>query len=37
MAKNFKISAHTDGGALHLELGDDFDGISAHELIDVLQ
>jgi anti-anti-sigma regulatory factor len=37
MAKNFSITAHTTSGALYLALGGDFDGISAHELIDVLR
>jgi len=37
MAKNFKITTCTNGGALYLTLGGDFDGISAHELIDVLK
>lgn len=37
MAKNFKVSTHTNGGALYLKLGGDFDGISAHELIDTLK
>lgn len=37
MAKNFKVSSYTNGGALNLKLGGDFDGISAHELIDTLK
>ena len=37
MAKNFKISPYSNGGTLYLKLGGDFDGISAHELIDILK
>lgn len=37
MAKNFKVSTYTNGGALYLKLRGDFDGISAHELLDMLK
>ncbi len=37
MAKKFKVSTRTNGGILYLKLGGDFDGISAHELIDMLK
>jgi len=37
MAKNFKILTHMNGGALYLTLRGDFDGISAHELIEKLK
>jgi anti-anti-sigma regulatory factor len=37
MAKNFTITTHTNSGFLYLTLGGDFDGISAHELIDMLR
>jgi anti-anti-sigma regulatory factor len=37
MATNFRISAHRNGEDLHLKLVGDFDGTSAHELLDVLR
>jgi len=37
MATNFKITAHTNGGILHLKLKGDFDGTSAHELLATLK
>jgi anti-anti-sigma regulatory factor len=37
MATNFRISTHRNGEELHLKLVGDFDGTSAHELLDVLK
>jgi anti-anti-sigma regulatory factor len=37
MATNFKISIHRNSENLHLKLTGDFDGISAHELLDILK
>lgn len=37
MAANFKISVHKNNGSLHLKLSGDFDGTSAHELLNVLK
>ena len=37
MATNFKISIHRNSENVHLKLIGDFDGISAHELLDVLK
>ena len=37
MATNFKIAAHRNGGTLHLKLVGDFDGTSAHELLNTLK
>ena len=37
MATNFKIAAHRNGGTLHPKLAGDFDGTSAHELLDTLK
>jgi len=37
MACNFKISAHKNHDNLHLKLEGDFDGSSAHELINYLK
>jgi len=37
MATNFRISAHRNGENLHLKLMGDFDGTSAHELLNVLK
>jgi len=37
MATNFKISAHRNDEVLHLTLKGDFDGTSAHELLDVVR
>jgi anti-anti-sigma regulatory factor len=37
MATNFRISAHRSGENLHLKLMGDFDGTSAHELLNVLK
>jgi anti-anti-sigma regulatory factor len=37
MARNFKVLTKTNGRALYLSLGGDFDGISAHELIEMLK
>ena len=36
MALNFKIYCHQNNGNLHLKLMGDFDGSSAHELINTL-
>lgn len=36
MASNFKIAIHRNSDNLHLKLSGDFDGTSAHELINVL-
>jgi hypothetical protein len=37
VANNFKILVHRDGSSLHLKLKGDFDGGSAHELLNVLK
>lgn len=37
MAKNFRIAAHRNGETLHLKLMGDFDGTSAHELLNTLK
>ena len=37
MATNFKIAAHRNDENLHLKLRGDFDGTSAHELLDVVR
>ena len=37
MATNFKIDVHKNDGNLHLKLKGDFDGTSAHELLDVVR
>jgi len=37
MASNFKVSTHRNSEHLHLQLIGDFDGISAHQLIDVME
>jgi len=37
MATNFKIAAHRNDENLHLKLKGDFDGTSAHELLDVVR
>ena len=37
MAANFKISIHRYNGCLDLRLSGDFDGTSAHELLNVLK
>jgi anti-anti-sigma regulatory factor len=37
MAKNFKVTTKANGGALYLSLRGDFDGTSAHELIEMLK
>ncbi|NVM25491.1 MAG: hypothetical protein HWN70_06195 [Desulfobacterales bacterium] len=37
MAINFKISVHRNSENLHVKLMGDFDGISAHELLDILK
>lgn len=36
MASNFRISTRRKRNQLHLRLNGDFDGISAHQLLDVL-
>ncbi len=36
MASNFRIYRHRTGDSLHLKLDGDFDGNSAHELINAL-
>jgi len=36
MAQDFEISVHRKGEDLHLKLKGDFDGISAHELLNAL-
>ncbi len=36
MSSNFKISSHRDRDSLHLKLEGDFDGSSAHELLNAL-
>ena len=37
MATDFKISTHSNSENIHLQLIGDFDGISAHQLLDVLE
>ena len=37
MATNFKIDAHKNDEVLHLTLKGDFDGTSAHELLDFVR
>ena len=37
MATNFRITVHRNGKNLHLKLTGDFDGTSAHELLNVLK
>jgi hypothetical protein len=37
MASNFKLFLHEAGDSLHLKLYGDFDGSSAHELINALK
>jgi anti-anti-sigma regulatory factor len=37
MALNFRITAHQNPDNLHLRLDGDFDGSSAHELLDALE
>jgi len=37
MASNFKITRHKNKESLHLQLAGDFDGSSAHELINILK
>lgn len=37
MSANFRISTHRDRNSLHLKLEGDFDGSSAHELINTLK
>jgi hypothetical protein len=37
MATNFRISVHRNSENLHLRLAGDFDGISAHELLENLK
>ena len=37
MATNFKIGTHRNDENLHLKLKGDFDGTSAHELLDVVR
>jgi len=37
MSRNFKVATKKNGGALQVTLRGDFDGISAHELIDILK
>ena len=37
MATNFKIASHRNDENLHLKLRGDFDGTSAHELLDVVR
>ena len=37
MASNFKLFLHETGDSLHLKLYGDFDGSSAHELINTLK
>jgi len=37
MATNFKISVHRNSENLHLKLKGNFDGISAHQLLDILR
>jgi len=37
LASNFKICVYRNNGDLHLKLRGDFDGTSAHELLNVLK
>ena len=37
MATNFKISVHRNSDNLHLKLSGDFDGTSAHEVLNLLK
>ena len=37
MASNFRLFSHETGDSLHLKLYGDFDGSSAHELINTLK
>ena len=37
MAANFKIGIYRNNGSLYLKLSGDFDGTSAHELLNVLK
>jgi hypothetical protein len=37
MGSEFRISVHKNDQEIHLKLAGDFDGISAHELLDVLK
>jgi hypothetical protein len=37
MGRKFRISIHKNDQDIHLRLAGDFDGISAHELLDVLK
>jgi len=37
MASNFRISVHRNSQSLHLKLLGDFDGSSAHQLLNVLK
>ena len=37
MAANFKISVYRNNNSLHLKLSGDFDGTSAHELLNVIK
>jgi anti-anti-sigma regulatory factor len=37
MGSEFRISVHKNDHEIHLKLAGDFDGISAHELLDVLK
>lgn len=37
MASNFRISSHRSSDNLHLKLTGDFDGSSAHELINLIK
>ena len=37
MGTNFKIAVHRNSENLHLKLKGDFDGISAHQLLDIVR
>ena len=37
MARNFKIRTHRNSDSIHLNLLGDFDGSSAHELVELLR
>ena len=37
MADNFRISTHSNSENMHVQLIGDFDGISAYEVLDVLE
>ena len=37
MASNFRVSTHRNSENVHLQLIGDFDGISAHQLIDFME